>query len=184
MDAHFVVDANRAGNRRRSWPWDQDRNRSRPSVCENRRNLESLAFQLQISRIPIWSCRGVDSVFWCSIFCEPANCSRLPANPYRDRLFTNVRYGALFVGRSLRGSSRNSVRAFSGSFSSSANQQSAISNPRLIFAEGVRFELTIRQSAYGLTNLPMKIPIAFLELESVISDLRRIILTRWRRGSG
>jgi hypothetical protein len=25
---------------------------------------------------------------------------------------------------------------------------------------------------------------AFLELESVISDLRRIILTRWRRGSG
>jgi len=25
---------------------------------------------------------------------------------------------------------------------------------------------------------------AFLELEPVISDLRRIILTRWRRGSG
>src|SRR6266404_1763194 len=68
MDTHFFVDVDRAGNRRRSWPWDQDRNRSRPSVCEDRRSLESLAFQFQIPRIPIWSCRSVDGVFWCSFF--------------------------------------------------------------------------------------------------------------------
>ena len=149
MDTHFFVDVNRAGNRGRSWPRDQDRNRSRPSVCEDRRNLESLAFQLQIPRISIWSCRSVDGVFWCSIFREPANWSPLPADPHRDRLFADVRRGALFVRCRLRGSSRNSVR-FAGRASPPLfNRKSAIKNRKLRCGGGeIRTHEAFRPSGF------------------------------------
>jgi hypothetical protein len=72
--------------------------------------MERAAPELQISRVPFWSRRGIDVLFCGLVLSEPADRPRVFANSNPDRVLANVRGRALFIGRRFRSLAWISVR--------------------------------------------------------------------------
>ena len=127
---------------------DQRRRSTRAPVGAHRHTLGRAALQLEI-RIPVVSirtCWGVDRVLCRSIYRASARRPCVPSNPDSDRILADVPRRPLSLRRRLRSGLGNFLRACRGALPVAANRKSAIEKSKIEMAEGVRFELTIRQT--------------------------------------
>src|SRR6266516_2921599 len=131
MDAGLFVDADCSGDCRSSRAGHSNGNRSRSSVCKNRRSLEWRAFQPEIPGVPVRPRRGIHSVFWCSIFGKSTYRPRLFVDSHPDRFLADIPRRTLSVRRGLRCGSWISLRSAYGTAFSSRNRKSAIENRKL-----------------------------------------------------
>src|SRR5205809_6573695 len=135
MDADLFVDADCSGDCRSSRAGHSNGNRSRSSVCKNRRSLEWRAFQPEIPGVPVRPRRGIHSVFWCSIFGKSTYWPRLFVDSHPDRFLADIPRRTLSVRRGLRCGSWISLRSAYGT-ASSPNRRSQVANRKLSWRRG------------------------------------------------
>lgn len=97
MDADFPGNAHRALNRGRRRSDNQDFQRTRAALSEDRTRLERPAPELEVSRVSIGARRGIDRIFRRSRLCQLADRFAVLCHYGSDCCFAPLRRRALLV---------------------------------------------------------------------------------------